>query len=122
FGYVPGNTATWNADYGKGVDPTRFNYVAGVSLSWNLLSPFRVRQQTPPQRSITAAYRAEYDAGTLQFATRAKPPDDALTTTPPTPPRPHAGPPPGGPPSAPRRQRMRSPASRRSTRTASRTS
>jgi len=59
--YNPENLIGYSNGYQNGVNPTRFNYVAGVSLTWNLMSPFKVRQQVIAQRFTTAGYQAEYD-------------------------------------------------------------
>jgi outer membrane protein TolC len=59
--YNPENLTGYNNGYQNGIDPTRFNYIAGVSFTWNLMSPFKVRQQVVSQRFNTAGYQAEYD-------------------------------------------------------------
>lgn len=81
FGYVPGNAAAYDSDYGTGIEPTRFNYVGGVSLSWNLLSPFRLRQQTLAQRSITDAFRREYELIALRLRTEDALADERITNS-----------------------------------------
>lgn len=81
FGYVPGNEAAYDNDYSAGIDPTRFNYVAGVSLSWNFLSPLRIRQQTLAQRSITDAFRSEYEAIALRLRTEDVLADERITNS-----------------------------------------
>jgi len=59
--YNPENPNGYSNAYQNGVNPIRFNYVAGVSLTWNLMSPFKIRQQINAQRFTTSGYQAEYD-------------------------------------------------------------
>lgn len=73
FGYTPLNGTSWSKSYSDGVEPTRFNYVTGVSLSWNLLSPLRLRHQSMAQQHVTDAFRSEYEAIAIRLRT-----DDAL--------------------------------------------
>ena len=61
YNYTPEFPERYSQSYSDGVSPSRFNYVAGVSLAWNLISPLRVRQQVHAQRFIAEAYRNEYD-------------------------------------------------------------
>lgn len=81
FGYTPGNDAAWSNNYSDAIEPTRFNYVAGVSLSWNLLSPLRVRQQVLAQRSITDAFRSEYETIALRLRTEDALADERITNS-----------------------------------------
>ncbi len=59
--YNPENLNGYSNSYQDGISPTRYNYVAGVSLTWNLMSPFKIRQQVIAQRFTTSGYQAEYD-------------------------------------------------------------
>ena len=43
-GYVA-NQTEYTGNYGSGVDPTRYNYLLGVGVTWNLTQPFRVHYQ-----------------------------------------------------------------------------
>jgi outer membrane protein TolC len=61
YNYTPEFPERYSQNYSDGVKPSRYNYVAGVSLAWNLISPLRVRQQVHAQRYIAEAYRNEYD-------------------------------------------------------------
>ncbi|MGN6398226.1 MAG: TolC family protein [Mucilaginibacter sp.] len=55
------NPADYNASYGSGVQPTRYNYLVGVGLIWNITNPFRVRYQVRSQRFTSAQFKNEYD-------------------------------------------------------------
>lgn len=66
YNYTPQYSDRYSQRYSDGVDPSRFNYVAGVSLSWNLMSPLKVKQQTRSQRFISEAYKNEYDQISVQ--------------------------------------------------------
>lgn len=59
--YNPENLSGYSSNYGDGVNPTRYNYVAGISLTWNLMSPFKIRQQVNAQRFTASGYQAEHD-------------------------------------------------------------
>lgn len=59
--YNPENKIGYSSSYGAGVDPTRYNYVAGISLTWNLMSPVKIKQQVTAQRFTSSGYQAEYD-------------------------------------------------------------
>jgi outer membrane protein TolC len=65
--YTPDFPDRYTTSYSSGVSPSRYNYVAGVSLSWNLLSPLRIRQQAHAQSFVTEAYRNEYDQINVQL-------------------------------------------------------
>jgi len=59
--YNPENLNGYSSSYNDGVNPTRYNYVAGISLTWNLMSPFKIRRQVIAQRFTASGYQAEYD-------------------------------------------------------------
>ena len=61
YNYSPEFPERFSQNYLDGVTPSRYNYVAGVSLAWNLISPLRVRQQVHAQRFIADAFRNEYE-------------------------------------------------------------
>lgn len=51
----------YDASYGKGVDPTRANYLVGVGLFWNLTSPLRVHEQVTAQHLLSQGLKEEYN-------------------------------------------------------------
>ena len=59
--YNPESLNGYSNSYNDGVNPTRYNYVAGISLTWNLMSPFKIRRQVIAQRFTASGYQAEYD-------------------------------------------------------------
>jgi len=61
YNYTPEFDDRFTHSYSSGVNPARFNYVAGVSFAWNLMSPLRIKQQVHAQRFVAEAYRNEYD-------------------------------------------------------------
>ncbi len=61
YTYSPENLSGYNNRYSTGVNPSRFNYVAGISLTWNLTSPLKIRQQVKAQRYVAAGYQNEYE-------------------------------------------------------------
>lgn len=67
YNYTPEFPERYSSRYSDGVDPSRYNYVAGVSFSWNLISPFKVRQQARAQQFVAEGYRHEYDQVRVQL-------------------------------------------------------
>jgi outer membrane protein TolC len=67
YNYTPEFPDRFSKSYSDGINPSRYNYVAGVSLSWNLVSPLKVRQQARSQQFISEAYRNEYDQVSVQL-------------------------------------------------------
>lgn len=57
------NQSDYNFDssYGAGADPTRYNYLLGVGVTWNLTNPFRVHYQVQSQKYISKEYQDQYD-------------------------------------------------------------
>ncbi len=55
------NTNDYTTNYGTGIDPTRFNYLLGVAVIWNVTNPFRVRYQVQSQKFTSDQYRNEYE-------------------------------------------------------------
>ena len=51
----------YTGSYGSGVDPTRYNYLLGVAVIWNITNPFRVHYQVKSQKFTSDQYRHEYD-------------------------------------------------------------
>ncbi len=58
YGSNPGD---YSSSYGAGADPTRYNYLFGVGLTWNITTPFRVHYQVQAQKFTSAQYRDDYD-------------------------------------------------------------
>ena len=67
YNYTPEFPDRYSSRYSDGINPSRYNYVTGLSISWNLMSPFRVRQQAMSQRFIGQAYQYEYDEVKVQL-------------------------------------------------------
>jgi adhesin transport system outer membrane protein len=55
------NSSDYSSSYGAGADPTRYNYLVGVGVSWNFTSLFRVHYQVKSQKYTSAQYKNEYD-------------------------------------------------------------
>ena len=65
-GFEPAYSVTptqtyYTGNYGYGVDPTRFNYLFGVGMIWNITTPFRVHFQVQSQKYISQQYHDEYE-------------------------------------------------------------
>jgi outer membrane protein TolC len=65
--YLPGTNGKYSSGYWEGIKPARSNYVAGVSLAWNIMSVAKIKQQVKAQQFITEAYKHEYDQVTTQL-------------------------------------------------------
>lgn len=61
YNYTPDFTDRYTKSYLDGIKPERYNYLLGIGISWNLMSPFKVKQQAKSQSYISAAYKDEYD-------------------------------------------------------------
>jgi outer membrane protein TolC len=64
---IGANPNDYTSSYTSGVDPTRFNYLIGVGLIWNITNPFRVRYQVQSQKFTSAQYKDEYDLVSKQL-------------------------------------------------------
>jgi len=60
FGATYGlNQNNYTSNYGDGVDPTRYNYLFGIGMVWNITTPFRVHYQVQSQKFTSAQYQDE---------------------------------------------------------------
>ncbi len=67
YNYTPDFTDRYSKAYLDGIKPERYNYLLGVGISWNLFSPFKIKQQVKSQNYLSAAYRDEYDLVVTQL-------------------------------------------------------
>ena len=61
YNYTPDFTDRYSKSYLDGIKPDRYNYLLGVGITWNLMSPFKIKQQVKSQMYLSAAYQDEYD-------------------------------------------------------------
>jgi outer membrane protein TolC len=61
------NANDYNSSYGAGADPTRYNYLLGVGVTWDLTNPFRVHYQVRSQKFTSDQYKNEYDLADQQI-------------------------------------------------------
>ena len=59
--------SAYTSSYGSGVDPTRFNYLLGVGVTWNFTSLFRVHNLVKAQQFTSEQYKNEYDLVSQQL-------------------------------------------------------
>lgn len=59
--------SAYTSGYGSGVDPTRFNYLLGVGVTWNFTSLFRVHNLVKSQQFTSEQYKYEYDLVSQQL-------------------------------------------------------
>lgn len=81
YNYTPEFPGRYSSKYSDGIDPARYNYVAGVSFSWNLVSPLKVRQQARAQQFVAEGYRHEYDQVRVQLEDQLILADQRLTNS-----------------------------------------
>lgn len=55
------NSNDYSSSYGAGADPTRYNYLLGIGVTWNLTNIFRVHYQVKSQKFISAELKNQYD-------------------------------------------------------------
>lgn len=51
----------YTGSYGSAADPTRYNYLFGIGMIWNITNPFRVHYQVKSQKFTSEQYKNEYD-------------------------------------------------------------
>jgi outer membrane protein TolC len=61
YNYTPQFDAGYSKNYFDGINPSRYNYLVGIGIGWNIMSPAKIRQQVKAQKFVTAAYQNEYD-------------------------------------------------------------
>jgi outer membrane protein TolC len=57
----------YSSSYGAGADPTRYNYLLGVGVTWDLTNPFRVHYQVRAQKFTSAQFQDEFDVVNQQL-------------------------------------------------------
>jgi len=57
----------YSGGYGTGADPTRFNYLFGVGVTWNLTNILRSNYQVKAQKFTSAEYKDDYDLVSQQL-------------------------------------------------------
>lgn len=55
------NQSDFTSSYGAGADPTRYNYLLGIGVVWNITMPFRVHYQVKSQKFTSQQYQDDYD-------------------------------------------------------------
>jgi hypothetical protein len=59
YDYSPANGSNYSKSFVDGLNPTRSNYVAGVSIGWNIMSLSKIRHQVDAQRFIPPVMRTK---------------------------------------------------------------
>jgi outer membrane protein TolC len=65
--YDPETFNGYSTKYWDGVSASRYNYVVGLSIAWNLMSPLKIRQQVNAQKFVAAGYQDEYEGLKLEL-------------------------------------------------------
>lgn len=66
YNYNAGNN-NYSKSYFDGVNPTRSNYVAGVSIAWNIMSIAKIKHQVTAQNFVSRGLQNEYDLVNTQL-------------------------------------------------------
>jgi len=61
YSYGAQNPNAYSHGYWNGIEPTRGNYLLGISMTWNLTAPWKIQQQVIAQQFISNALHDEYD-------------------------------------------------------------
>ncbi|MCC8423806.1 TolC family protein [Mucilaginibacter sp. UR6-11] len=61
------NLTDYTTSYGAGIQPTRYNYLLGAAVIWNITNPFRVHYQVQSQKFTSDQYRNEYELASQQL-------------------------------------------------------
>jgi outer membrane protein TolC len=67
YNYTPQLDANYSKSYFDGINPSRYNYLVGIGIGWNIISPAKIKQQVKAQQFVTAAYQNEYDLISTQL-------------------------------------------------------
>jgi outer membrane protein TolC len=63
--------SAYTSGYGTGIDPTRFNYLLGVGVTWDFTNLFRVSNSVKAQKFTSEQYRDEYELVSQQLRDQA---------------------------------------------------
>ncbi len=66
YDYTAQNS-NYSKNYFTGINPTRSNYVAGVSINWNIMSIAKIKHQVSAQIFISNGLQYEYDLVSTQL-------------------------------------------------------
>jgi outer membrane protein TolC len=66
YNYSAAN-GNYSKNYFNGINPTRSNYVAGVSIAWNIMSIPKIKHQVIAQQFISKGLQNEYDLISTQL-------------------------------------------------------
>ncbi len=79
--YTPDYNERYSKSILKGINPTRTNYVAGVSIAWNIISVPKIRHQVNAQRFLSKGYAAETDLVSTQLKAQLALADQRIANT-----------------------------------------
>lgn len=67
YDYSAVTNSNYSKNYFDGINPSRYNYLVGLGISWNIVSLAKIKQQVKAQQFVTAAYQNEYDLVNTQL-------------------------------------------------------
>jgi outer membrane protein TolC len=81
YNYTAANNYKYSSGYFEGIKPVRYNYVTGVALAWDIISPLKIKQRVTAQKFISDAYKNEYDQVTTQLKNQLLLADDRIESS-----------------------------------------
>src|SRR5579871_5206747 len=67
YDYSAATNSNYSKSYFDGINPSRYNYLVGLGISWNIVSLAKIKQQVKAQQFVTSAYQNEYDLVNTQL-------------------------------------------------------
>ena len=61
YNYSAATSDNYSKGYAAGVTPGRSNYLLGMAIAWDILSPVKIHQRVVAQKFVSAAYQNEYN-------------------------------------------------------------
>lgn len=81
YNYTPEYSDRFSKKLWDGINPTRTNYVAGVSIAWNIMSLAKIKHQVTAQHFLSKGYAAETDLITDQLKNQSVLADQRIANT-----------------------------------------
>ncbi len=81
YNYSPDYKDSYSQRFWDGINPTRTNYVAGVSIAWNIMSLAKIKHQVTAQHFLSNGYAAETDLVSTQLKDQLVLADQRITNT-----------------------------------------
>lgn len=81
YNYSPDYKDRFSKSLWDGINPTRTNYVAGVSIAWNIMSLAKIKHQVTAQHFLSKGYANETDLISTQLKDQLVLADERISNT-----------------------------------------